>query len=152
MWVGLQIFKKRFMFLWSTRTCLLIFCIERIYISALFTFQGKSPEQKHLSTHLWNTPRATFTNRVFHGIPFIVDEQGDGTLGCAISGCVVIFWEPWQGVVKTSFFSVRGADFSLPTNCSIAFDSEDEKMVAVRCGNVWHFCFWRMGPHLGYVV
>ncbi len=31
---------------------------------------------KVVSTHLWNTPRATFTNRLFHGIPFIVGIAG----------------------------------------------------------------------------
>ena len=31
---------------------------------------------KVVSTHLWNTPRATFTNRLCFGIPFILGERG----------------------------------------------------------------------------
>ena len=41
--------------------------------------------------HLWNTPRATFANRLFEGIPFIVGVAGGLPNGCGISGCVVIF-------------------------------------------------------------
>ena len=41
--------------------------------------------------HLWNTPRATFANRLFEGIPFIVGVAGGLPNGCGISGCAVIF-------------------------------------------------------------
>ena len=44
---------------------------------------------KVVSTHLWKTPRATFTNRLQVGIPFIVGERGiaRGVFGT----CTVIF-------------------------------------------------------------
>ena len=46
---------------------------------------------KVVSTYLWNTPRATFANMPFKGIPFIVGGFGGLPNGCAISGCGCIF-------------------------------------------------------------
>ena len=40
-------------------------------------------QSKVVSTHLWNTPRATFTNRLCVGIPFIVGERGIAERVCS---------------------------------------------------------------------
>ena len=53
---------------------------------------------KVVSPHLWNTPRATFTNRRFSEIPFIVGERGialGGALGvcCSFRGKCFFFFQ-----------------------------------------------------------
>ena len=56
-----------------------------------------------VSTHLWNTPRATFTNRGCKGIPFIVGERG--IAWGVLYGCVVILLDlQAQAVFFLSFF------------------------------------------------
>ena len=45
---------------------------------------------KVVSPHLWNTPRATFTNRRFSGIPFIIGERGDCLGWCSRVCCIFV--------------------------------------------------------------
>ena len=56
-------------------------------------FQWHFYASKVVSTHLWNTPRATFTKRLkrdfFHNWRF----RGIAVFGCAISGCVETTFE-----------------------------------------------------------
>ena len=54
---------------------------------------------KVVSTHLWNTPIKTFTNRQKKGISFIAGERGYCRLGIHLYGCVVIFLELVDGTV-----------------------------------------------------
>ena len=81
---------------------------------------------KVVSTHLWNTPRATFTNGLCFGIPFIVGVAGGLPNGCAISGCVVTFSEKSQA--KPDSFATEGSAASCGkgrSNSTIAFQTNE---------------------------
>ena len=65
-----------------THVCRVIIFDNRCHLESNTTISwdgcASSFSSKVVSTHLWNTPRATFTNRLFIGIPFIIGGNAGG--------------------------------------------------------------------------